>query len=67
MKCNFCHTNEATKILHINANNPKDDCEVCGDCYNETMKLRMIQLKETMKKRSSMGKKVWATRKQSKT
>jgi len=67
MKCNFCHINEATKILHINSNNPKESCEVCSECYNETMKLRMKQLKETMKKRSVMGKKVWETRKQTKS
>jgi protein-arginine kinase activator protein McsA len=67
MKCNFCHIKEATKILHINAENPKEACEVCSDCYHETMKLRVAQLKETMKKRSAMGKKVWAIRKQSKT
>jgi protein-arginine kinase activator protein McsA len=66
MKCRFCHTNEATRKLYIDADNPKDACDVCSDCYNETMRLRMMQLKEIMKKRSAMGKKVWETRKQTK-
>jgi protein-arginine kinase activator protein McsA len=67
MKCSFCHVNEATKRLRINDENPKEYHEVCDDCYNETIKLRMMQLKEIMKKRSAMGKKVWETRKQTKT
>jgi len=62
MKCSFCHATEATRIIYIDIKHQKEACNVCDECYNETMKQRAKQLKDAMNKRSMAARKAWKTR-----